>query len=34
MGLAGNKVKQRLSQDPNNLAWSNGNGIFESNKFI
>lgn len=24
MGLAENKIKQRLSADPNNLAWSNG----------
>jgi hypothetical protein len=24
MGLAGRKVKQRISRDPNNLVWSNG----------
>ncbi|KAI9495214.1 hypothetical protein BDB00DRAFT_786552 [Zychaea mexicana] len=28
MGLAGAKVKQRLSDDPNNLAWSNDQSKF------
>ncbi|KAI8145286.1 hypothetical protein BJV82DRAFT_511938 [Fennellomyces sp. T-0311] len=28
MGLAGQKVKQRLSEDPNNLAWSNDQSKF------
>ncbi|KAI9597855.1 G-patch domain-containing protein [Syncephalis fuscata] len=28
MGLAGRKVKQRISRDPNNLAWSNNTDKF------
>ncbi|RKP27895.1 G-patch domain-containing protein, partial [Syncephalis pseudoplumigaleata] len=28
MGLAGRKVKQRISRDPNNLVWSNDTSKF------